>query len=120
LKGWIVSVETDEAERRFWKELEYRVSREMQTPSLKRLFLWCDGFAPKRYFLDEMPVRIVGNAWIGEVGSSGQEEWQFTLSLPVKTSSGTDVHWTASLPPSELAGWLFIIPAKKELEMKLG
>jgi hypothetical protein len=115
-----VSVEDDEAKRRFWKELEFRVSREMQTPNLKRLFLWCDGFTPEQYFLDETPVRVTGSVWIGDIGSSGQEEWQFTLSLPLGTSSRTNIDWATLLPPPEVSDWLLIHPTKKELEMKLG
>jgi hypothetical protein len=115
-----VSVEDDEAERRFWKDLEFRVSREMENPKLKRLFLWCDGFTPKQYFLNETPMRVTGSAWIGDVGSSGQEEWQFTLSLPLETSSRTNVDWAALVPLPEVRGWLFVAPAEKKIEMKLG
>jgi hypothetical protein len=115
--GWKVrpmSID-NEAECRFWKELEFRVSREMRKPSFKKLFLWCDGFAPEQYFLNETPARIIGSAWIGD----RQEVWKFTLSLPPEASSGQNIDWAQLLPASDAGGWLFIAPAKKELEVRL-
>jgi hypothetical protein len=111
-----VSIEDDDVERRFWTELEFRVSREMRSPNLKRLFLWCDGFIPEKYFWDETPARITGEAWIGEA----QAKWKFVLWLPSGTSSRTTVDWAALLSFPEAGDWLFIAPAKKELEIKLG
>jgi hypothetical protein len=92
----------------------------MRNPDLKGLFLWCDGFVPERYFLDEVPMRATGSTWIGDVGSSSHEEWRFTLTLPPGTSSRTNLDWATLLPPPDVSGWLFVAAAKKELELRLG
>ena len=115
MEGYSMSVDS-EAERQFWEELEFRVSREMQKPNFKKLFLWYDGFTPEQYFLNETPVRIVGSAWI--VGDR-HEVWKFTLSLALGASGRPNIDWARLLPAPESDGWLFIAPAAKELEVKL-
>src|SRR5271167_3495866 len=102
MEGYSMSVDS-EAERQFWQELEFRVSREMQKPNFKKLFLWCDGFSPEQYFLNETPVRIVGSAWIGDA----QEVWKFTLSLALGASSQPNIDWAQLIPTPESDGWLF-------------
>jgi hypothetical protein len=86
----------------------------MQEPGFKKLFLWCDGFVPEQYFLNETPLRIVGHSWIGD----RQEVWKFTLSLPLEASSRENIDWGGLLSTFNTEGWLFVAPAKKELEMK--
>jgi hypothetical protein len=115
-------VEDDKAEWRFWKELEFRVSREMQTKSFRkrlRPWLWCDGFNPEHYLLNQVPSRITGGVWIGIVKSSDQEEWKFSLILPFAASSRADITWSALPLPSETDDWLVIDQEKKEIEVRL-
>jgi hypothetical protein len=110
-------LEDDKAERQFWSELEFRVSREMQSKPFRnglRLWLWCDGFIPEHYLLDQVPIRITGRAWMGIVKSSDQEVWKFSLILPFAASSRADIAWGTLLPPSETSDWLIVVPEKKK------
>lgn len=82
-------------------------------PISRPLGLWCDGFIPEHYLLDQVPRRIVGFVWIG-MGARHQEKWKFSLILP-PTISG----WSDLLPTSEANGWLEIVPEKMEIEVRL-
>src|SRR5215475_5160878 len=131
--------EGDQAERQFWIGLEFRVSSEMETQQIKarvreltrrsrgrslahykRLRLWCDGFIPEHYLLDQVPGRITGVVWIGFIGVTHQEQWKFTLILPFSVSGRADIRWSDLLPGSEASGWLVVAPEKKEIEVRLG
>jgi len=87
-------------------------------PDCRRLGLWCDGFIPEQYLLDRVPHRITGVAWIG-IGPRNQEEWNFSLVLPLPASSRGEINWAALLPPPEAKGWLVVAPEKKQIEVKL-
>jgi hypothetical protein len=106
-----------DAERRFWTALEFRVCDEMQNePNCRRLRLWCDGFIPEQYFLDQEPNRVTGVAWIGT--DLTQEAWAFSLILSSSASSRADINWAGLLPPPEAKVWLVVAPQKKEIEVR--
>jgi hypothetical protein len=102
----------------FWPRLEYRVCREMNgIPHCKRAALWCDGFLPEQYFLDNAPGYIEGQVWIGR-GSRHQEEWRFRLLLGSPLASVKDIPWSEVLPPDGVSGWLMVDTQRKRLEVK--
>ena len=85
----------DEAE--YWVRLEYRVCREFTGMRERRLqYLWCDGFIPGEYLLDDPRPRITGRAWI--CNGPRQAEWEFTLLLPRPFHSREDIDWGLLLP----------------------
>jgi len=91
----------------YWQHLEYRVCREFAGLENKALrFFWCDGFIPKRYFVDDPLPRITGLAWIGSAPKS--EEWAFELVLSGAVPRREDVVWDALMPPEDATGWLSI------------
>jgi hypothetical protein len=47
----------------YWVSLEYRVCREFVGMKYKVLrHLWCDGFIPDQYLLEDSEARITGRA----------------------------------------------------------
>ena len=105
-------------ERQFWAILARRVSREMQKhPTCKQHRLWCDGLLGERYFLDSEPRRITGVAWIDS--GRHQEEWKFSVILPLSASGAADIIWSELAPGSEVDGSFVIAPEKKEIEIRL-
>lgn len=92
----------------YWPRLEYRVTRElarMQDSALSSL--WCDGFVPESYLVDQPAPCITGRAWIGR-GPVAQDEWSFTLVLHQTTLARDVISWSALLPPDESTGWLAV------------
>jgi hypothetical protein len=93
-------------EEDYWLRLEYRVCRElagMEDNALR--FLWCDGFIPEMYFLDDPTPQITGHAWVGN-GPRRQEQWKFTLLLHHAVRTHEEITWGALLPPDDVTGWL--------------
>jgi hypothetical protein len=68
-------------------------------------FLWCDGFIPEQYLLENPTPRITGRAWIG-IGRRKQDRWEFSLFLDQATLTREDISWSGLLPPDEVTGWL--------------
>jgi hypothetical protein len=102
-------------EKDFWLTLEYRVSREF--PDLqddRARSLWCDGFIPEQTDLQATRPCIHGHAWIGEIGSSDQEQWSFTLFVGQHRSED-EINWAALLPDDNMTGWLDPDPKTKTL-----
>lgn len=92
----------------YWGELEYRVSRELAAMDDRRLRqLWCDGFIPEQFLVDDHGPRVVGYAWIG-FGSRHQARWAFTLFLRPEIQSREDIRWESLLPPDDQTEWLEI------------
>jgi hypothetical protein len=90
----------------YWPRLEFRVCRELAGMEDKALrFLWCDGFIPEQYLLDDPTPRITGRAWIG-TGPRRQEQWEFTLFLSDVARTDEDISWSTLLPPDVVTGWL--------------
>jgi hypothetical protein len=51
-------------ERQYWAAPEFRVSREIAGLTDKALrFLWCDGFRPDAYLVDDIEPCTTGRTW---------------------------------------------------------
>lgn len=90
----------------YWTRLEYRVSREFESMNSPVRFLWCDGFVPQEYLVDDAEPRIEGLVWIGN--GRRQDRWAFELMLGHQARSLEDVRWAALLPPDGETGWLSV------------
>jgi hypothetical protein len=66
--------------------------------------LWCDGFIPEVYWLDEPTPQITGHAWI--CTGPKQDRWKFTLLLHQAVRTREEISWSALLPPDDVTGWL--------------
>jgi hypothetical protein len=103
----------DDAERGFWKALEYRVSREFEGLDDRTLrFMGCDGLIPEQYNLQAREPSIQGLAYCGQ---SGQERWQFTLLIGASAEGREHINWAALLPAEDVTGWLSPHPHAKTL-----
>jgi hypothetical protein len=69
-------------------------------------FLWCDGFDPAEYFVDDSLPRITGLAWI--VNGPKQDQWAFELMLERPLPSREEVPWSTLLPAENETGWLSV------------
>ncbi len=69
--------------------------------------LWCDGFVPERFLLDDPIPQITGRAWIA-TGPRKQDRWEFTLLLDATTRAREDIPWGSLLPSEDLTGWLAV------------
>ncbi|WP_406700899.1 hypothetical protein V5E97_19095 [Singulisphaera sp. Ch08] len=109
-------------ESNFWLMLEFRIEGETQGFADRRLRgLWCDGFLPDRYLLDDPSPRIEGRAWIGKAGRGGwQELWGFTLLLAGPVASRASIPWACLFPPYDVTRWLTIDLTKKSLVIEPG
>ena len=104
----------DEAE--FWPSLEFRLCREfagMRERDLRSL--WCDGFIPEQYFMDDPVPRITGRAWI--CNGPKQHEWEFVLLLPHSATSKEKIDWASLLPPEDVTQWLSVDQSRKRIEI---
>lgn len=104
-------------EAEFWRDLEYRLSEEFAGMPQRHVgYLWCDGFTPVRFLLEEPSPRITGNAWIVE----GQEmsEWTFELFLNGPFASRENIDWDAHLPPANVTRWIAFDLAARHLQME--
>jgi hypothetical protein len=94
-------------ERDYWQRLEFRLCRELEGMEENSLrFLWCDGFIPQQYLVDDPDPRITGLAWI--CNGPRQARWEFTLLLDHTVSTREDIQWDLLLPPDEVTGWLAV------------
>src|SRR5882724_10024282 len=91
----------------FWPALEYRVCRELEGMDDERRSLWCDGFIPDEYHLEDTEPRITGRAWIGR-GPDRQEAWPFRLDLDAPAHGKDSIHWEELLPAEEQTAWLAV------------
>lgn len=102
----------------FWEHLEYRLCQELdglkdKARALRRY--WCDGVIPDRYYPDDETPRILGRAWMGIGGTTGQEEWQFTLLLDRPYDAPDQIDWSVLLPSPDVTKWLSVDPVRKRL-----
>src|SRR5262245_54400936 len=103
------------SESDYWLELEYRVSAEFAEMADNRLrFLWCDGFTPLEYLLDDSLPRITGRTWI--CNGPKQEEFDFTLFLKALVDSRADVDWSALIPPTGVTRWIAVDVASRRIQ----
>jgi hypothetical protein len=101
----------------YWGRLEFRVCREFDGTSDRELqYLWCDGFIPQEYLIDDALPRITGHAWIcsGRV----QDKWKFTLLLPRPFSSREEIDWASLLPADDVTGWLSLDRHGRRMQME--
>jgi hypothetical protein len=101
----------DEAD--YWVALEFRVSREFAGMRENHLrFLWCDGFIPAQYFLNDPTPRITGRSWI--CNGPQQGEWDFTLFLNRAFRSPQEIEWQRLLPLENVTRWMAVdLPGKR-------
>ena len=104
-------------EKDFWLVLEFRLCHEFNGMREKHLrALWCDGFLPNWYRLDESPPCISGRTWICKRGYP-DEEWDFKLLLPHPVASREEIDWAALLPPDNVTRWLSMDFVRKRLRI---
>ena len=106
-------------EAEYWLDLEMRVTAEFAgIDECRRLGLWCDGFIPDAYHLQEAQARVEGTAWI--CAGEEQQPWRFTLLLPHGVPSLEAIDWAALLPGDDVTRWLHLDFERRHLEMEPG
>jgi hypothetical protein len=104
-------------EANYWASLEYRVCREFAgMPERCLRYLWCDGFIPGEYLLDNPRPRITGRVWI--CNGPRQAEWAFTLLLPQPCRSREAIDWASLLPPEDMTRWLSLDEAGRQMAIE--
>lgn len=104
----------------FWSQLEYRVCHELDgLDECRERGLWCDGFIPEKYVLDEPSPHISGRVWIG-IGTLNQQEWGFTLFLGKPADGSDKINWPELLPLNNLTQWIEVNIESKRLELDPG
>ena len=101
-------------ETEFWSDLEFRLCRELAAlPQNELRYLWCDGFIPEAYLLNDPDPCVTGRVWIGN-GSQSQEQWAFALFLNGSVGSHSEIKWQDLLPPEDATMWLAVdLPGKR-------
>jgi hypothetical protein len=79
-------------------------------------YLWCDGFIPEQYLLDDSTPRITGRAWI--YNGPKQDQWGFTLFLPHPIGSRDELEWASLLPPENVTRWLALDQRSKRIQIE--
>ncbi len=101
----------------FWVSLEYRICSEFAAMPERRLqYLWCDGFFPSLYLLDDPRPRITGKAWI--CNGPRQEEWDFAFLLPRPARSLEEIAWASLLPPENVTRWMALDEDRRYIEIE--
>ncbi len=94
-------------ESEYWASLEYRVTRELGRMDDNALrSLWCDGFIPERFAVDNADPHITGAVWI--CSGPRQHRWEFRLDLGRTVDRSADVRWANLLPADDATGWLTV------------
>lgn len=101
----------------FWTALMFRVCREF-TGMAKREHrrMWCDGFVPEVYELDEEPPCIRGTAWIGDSPNAGP--WTFRLILGRRYNTVAEIDWLSLLPAQDLTRWMSVDRQRNHIELE--
>jgi hypothetical protein len=100
----------------YWRELEFRISRDLARMTDNTLrFLWCDGFIPEGYLLEDPTPRILGRAWI--CNGSRQDRWEFILFVDRATRVRENISWSALLPPEDATGWFALDVDSRRIEL---
>jgi hypothetical protein len=104
-------------EARYWLSLEYRLCREFAgMKDLYLRYLWCDGFTPQKYLMDDPVPRITGRVWICD--GLKQAEWEFTLFLPHPVRSREAIDWAEQFPAENVTQWLAVDRRKARIEIE--
>jgi hypothetical protein len=105
------------SEADFWVSLEYRLCSEFAGMPERRLqHLWCDGFIPSQYQLNDSRPRITGKAWI--CNGPLQDEWDFALLLPGPAQSPEEIDWASLLPPENVTRWMALDEGRRYIEIE--
>lgn len=101
----------------FWSALEFRLSREFGGMTHRPYrFLWCDGFDPELYELDQHPPCIRGKTWIED--GPGDNVWDFRLILNRSYSSIDEIDWNSLLPQENVTRWIAIDLPRRYIEIE--
>jgi hypothetical protein len=101
----------------YWVALEFRICREFEGMSENHLrYLWCDGFIPQGYLLDDPTPRINGKAWI--CNGRKQDLWDFILFLPHPVNSRNEIDWASLLPPENVTCWLALDQLSNRIQIE--
>jgi hypothetical protein len=101
----------------FWSHLEFLLCREFAgLPDNHLRFLWCDGFIPEQYILNDRSPRITGLAWIGD--RPAQQQWSFSLFLNRPYGSRSEIEWQSQLPPENMTLWFAVDPQGRRLQIE--
>lgn len=110
-------------ENDFWKQLELRVCREIESSTWASSGWWCDGFIPDqpdaRFDVDPAlhnPLHIRGLVWMAR-GGTHQEQWEF-LAIKPKMPKG-DTPWEELLPSPISHDWLTLDASAKKMTIAL-
>jgi hypothetical protein len=104
-------------ERDFWVSLEFRLCREFAgLPDRRYRYLWCDGFLPREYRVDDTRPRVSGTAWI--CNGPAQDEWKFALLLPSPVGSREEIDWASLLPPEGVTRWMAFDEGRRYIEIE--
>jgi hypothetical protein len=104
-------------EREFWLTLEFRICHEFAGMADRYLqYLWCDGFIPVQYLLEDDPPQIIGRVWI--CNDRKQDQWDFTLFLPAQVESRNANEWRALIPARDTTCWIAVDRDRKRLEVE--
>ena len=105
------------SEADYWASLERRVCHEFAgMPQNHLRYLWCDGFIPEQYLLEDPTPRITGTAWI--CNGPSQVEWEFTLFLPHPVGSRDEIAWESLLPAENMTQWLALDHESKRIQIE--
>jgi hypothetical protein len=101
----------------YWVRLEYRVTDEFAGMAENHLrHLWCDGFIPHQFFLDDPTPRISGVTWI--CNGPRQDLWEFTLFLSLPFGSREEIDWASLLPLPNVTRWIALDQRRKYIEIE--
>lgn len=105
-------------EAEFWTALEFRLCAEFVGMSSRRhRSFWCDGFIPQLYYVSDPVPKIAGEIWIAR-GAAEQWLWSFTLLLPKRFRSRSEIDWESLIPPYETTRWMAFDEGRKYVEIE--
>jgi hypothetical protein len=101
----------------FWPHLEFRLLCEFAgLPDNHLRYLWCDGFIPEHYLLDDPSPRITGLAWI--CAGTSQQQWSFSLFLNRPCRSRSGIERQTLLPLENTTRWLAVDLQGRRLQIE--
>jgi hypothetical protein len=104
-------------EATFWLWLEGRLCHEFAgLPERRHHYLWCDGFLPDDYILEDPNPRITGRCWI--CNGRRPSDWTFALFLPRAFGSRDEIEWKSLLPPIDVTRWMAFDEDRRYVEIE--
>lgn len=98
-------------EDKFWDELTLRINCHKQYS----MYGWCDWFEPKKYILNGISNRVLGN--VGFLPGGDQNQFKFVLYLDNHFTNLNEVEWERMLPSRDKSDWLTFSGTPKLLEL---